>query len=77
MGITLQQRTQAIRKIQQMARGDADAAVRQRCQEIVAMLSAEEKGTLFDAAAEIAQNPLALAPARLRALEVIYGMLQQ
>lgn len=76
MGITLQQRTQAIRKIEQMGRVDLDPAVRQRCHEIVGMLKAEEKGTLFEAAAEIAQNPLALAPARLRALDVIYGMLQ-
>lgn len=77
MGLTLQQRTQAIRRLQQMSRNEMDLTVRQRCQEIVAMLHADEKGVLFEAAAEVAQNPLALAPARLRALDVIAGMLQQ
>lgn len=77
MEIPFPQRVQAMRKIADMARNDADPAVRQRCQEVVAMMKADERGTLFDSALAIASNTLALAPARLRALDVLTSMLQK
>lgn len=76
MALTFRQRHEVAQALRVLAQNDLDPIVKNRCAETLALLRAEGRDTLCTNALQVLQNQAATTANRVRALEIIFWLIQ-
>lgn len=76
MALPFQKRVEVARALRTITQNDSDQTVRNRCTEVLALLRAEDREALCTTALQVLQNTQAATAARLRALDIIFWLIE-